>query len=46
MPLYLKTLYNMKSSDIGKLMGITDDAVRRRIYLARKKIKEIIEREE
>lgn len=45
-PLYLKTIYNMKSSDIAKLMGISDDAVRRRIYLARKKIKEMIEREE
>lgn len=45
-PLYLKTIYNMKSSDIAKLIGISDDAVRRRIYLARKKIKEMIEKEE
>lgn len=45
-PLYMKAIYDMKSSEIAKLLGVSDDTVRRRIYLARKKIKEIMEKEE
>lgn len=46
LPLHLKVVYEMKSSEIARLMGISDAAVRQRIRTARKKIKEMIERED
>jgi RNA polymerase sigma-70 factor (ECF subfamily) len=41
-PIMLKCIYNHRSKEIAKLMGLSDDAVRRRVYLGKKKLKQIL----
>lgn len=44
-PIMLKCIYNYKSKEIAELMGLTDAAVRRRVYLGKKKLRELLKGE-
>lgn len=44
-PIMLKSIYSYRSKEIAELMGLSDDAVRRRVYLAKKKLKKLLKGE-
>ncbi len=44
-PFYLKVIYNYKCKDIAELLGISGECVRQHIYIARRLIKEKLEKE-
>lgn len=44
--LYLKYIYGLKSKEIAEILGISDALVRKRIQLAKKKVRDIMESED
>lgn len=44
--LYLKYVYGYRSKEIAEMLGVSDDIIRKRIQLAKKKVRLIIESEE
>ncbi|MFR5876139.1 MAG: RNA polymerase sigma factor [Eubacterium sp.] len=44
-PIMLKCIYNHRSKEIAEIMGVTDDVVRRRIYLGKQKLKKMLKSE-
>lgn len=45
LPIMMKCIYHYRSKEIAELMELTDDAVRRRVYLGKKKLRELMKGE-